>query len=507
MEGLECQLSSASIPEESLANADFSKLQRAVRAAAFHISPSFVAFPSAVHHISRTAAAMRDPRTHCLILGPSGTGRKTAALVAASALSIRAFQPPPPAHDMKGRGRHAAFLDTLKSVFLAGGITGEGTCMLLTGIHLVDPEVMTWISGILKADMSPENPFTPEEWEQHLPQLTAWCEAQGVSDCPEAVYKAFLRRSYDNIHVIFVSDTDSNELQDAVRLFPAVLDCCTVLIHEDWPQEALLAVAREAVCSMEHIPRVHQEPLAVATVAIHAAAVRVTKAPPVLHLRTLQLLARRCSERYEKLEATKMHTERGIAALASAEDAVAAMRADLVRLAPLLATRKEAAEELQALAARDAAAADAAFAAVVEEEAEVARGAQDTAALRDEACAAVAEVEPVLAAAEEALGALNRNDIVEIKTFTRPPALVQRTMEAVCILLSEPSDWDGAKRVLSDAGFQKRLLEFDRDSVSSQMLAQLQPILAEPSFAPDPVGRQSKAAMGMCMWVRQLSLV
>lgn len=112
----------------------------------------------------------------------------------------------------------------------------------------------------------------------------------------------------------------------------------------------------------------------------------------------------------------------------------------------------------------------------------------------------------MIAAAEEALGALNRNDIVEIKTFTRPPALVQRTMEAVCILLSEQSDWDGAKRVLSDANFQKRLLEFERDSVTSQMIAQLEPIVSQPSFAPDPVGRQSKAAMGMCMWVRHLSL-
>ena len=112
------------------------------------------------------------------------------------------------------------------------------------------------------------------------------------------------------------------------------------------------------------------------------------------------------------------------------------------------------------------------------------------------------QVEPVLAAAEEALGALNRKDIVEIKTFTRPPVLVQRTMQAVCILLSEKCDWEGAKRVLSDAGFQKRLLEFDRDAVTPDMITQLEPIVTDPLFAPDPVGRQSKAAMGMCMWVR-----
>lgn len=42
---------------------------------------------------------------------------------------------------------------------------------------------------------------------------------------------------------------------------------------------------------------------------------------------------------------------------------------------------------------------------------------------------------PALAAAQKALNALNKNDIIEIKTFIKPPALVQLTMEGVCILL------------------------------------------------------------------------
>ncbi len=45
---------------------------------------------------------------------------------------------------------------------------------------------------------------------------------------------------------------------------------------------------------------------------------------------------------------------------------------------------------------------------------------------------------PALEAAQKALNALNKNDIIEIKTFTKPPALVQLTMEGVCILLQVP---------------------------------------------------------------------
>lgn len=39
------------------------------------------------------------------------------------------------------------------------------------------------------------------------------------------------------------------------------------------------------------------------------------------------------------------------------------------------------------------------------------------------------QVLPALEAAEKALAALNKNDIVEIKTFTKPPPLVQLTLE------------------------------------------------------------------------------
>jgi len=46
-----------------------------------------------------------------------------------------------------------------------------------------------------------------------------------------------------------------------------------------------------------------------------------------------------------------------------------------------------------------------------------------------------AAVLPALEAAVAALDALNKADIIEMKTFIKPPALVQLTMEGVCILL------------------------------------------------------------------------
>lgn len=62
--------------------------------------------------------------------------------------------------------------------------------------------------------------------------------------------------------------------------------------------------------------------------------------------------------------------------------------------------------------------------------------------MADEAKADLEEAMPALNAAIDSLKALNKNDIVEIKSFPKPPPLVQMTMEAVCILKQEKPDWD-----------------------------------------------------------------
>lgn len=64
---------------------------------------------------------------------------------------------------------------------------------------------------------------------------------------------------------------------------------------------------------------------------------------------------------------------------------------------------------------------------------------------------------PALNAAAEALKKLNKNDITEIKGFANPPAAVVMVLEAVCILLGEKSDWEGAKKVMMEMGFLDRL--------------------------------------------------
>lgn len=60
------------------------------------------------------------------------------------------------------------------------------------------------------------------------------------------------------------------------------------------------------------------------------------------------------------------------------------------------------------------------------------------------------EAMPALQEAMLALEALNKKDIGEIKSYGRPPALVEKVMDAVMILKGSEPTWAESKRQLGE---------------------------------------------------------
>lgn len=75
---------------------------------------------------------------------------------------------------------------------------------------------------------------------------------------------------------------------------------------------------------------------------------------------------------------------------------------------------------------------------------------------------------PALERAMEALKALNKKDLGEIKSYPTPPELVETVMQAVMILRQSDPSWTEAKRQLGDPQFIKYLVEFDKNNMSDK---------------------------------------
>lgn len=107
---------------------------------------------------------------------------------------------------------------------------------------------------------------------------------------------------------------------------------------------------------------------------------------------------------------------------------------------------------------------------------------------------------PALNDAISALDALDKKDITEIKSFSKPPDVVRIVTEAVCVLLGEKADWETSKRVLSDPNFMRRLYDYDKDNIPSATLRKLKRYLEDPLMQIENVSKASSAARSLCLW-------
>jgi hypothetical protein len=125
---------------------------------------------------------------------------------------------------------------------------------------------------------------------------------------------------------------------------------------------------------------------------------------------------------------------------------------------------------------------------------------------------------PALNSAVEALKSLSKGDIGEIKAMKSPPRGVKLVMEAVCIMFDLKPDrvasddgkskvndyWKPAQKLLADMRFLQNCFEYDKDNIGPEIVAAIAPFISSADFEPKVIEKVSRAANGLCKWVRAM---
>eukprot|EP00439_Symbiodinium_sp_Y106_P070658 s2879_g12.t1 len=112
------------------------------------------------------------------------------------------------------------------------------------------------------------------------------------------------------------------------------------------------------------------------------------------------------------------------------------------------------------------------------------------------------QLQTALAFARAALDTLSKADVVEVKSFMKPPAVCRLVLEAVALLLEHPyDDWPGLRLMMNDKTLLQTLLSFDAERVSPTILAQLKWYIENPELQVEWVERISKGAKSLRAWV------
>ena len=64
--------------------------------------------------------------------------------------------------------------------------------------------------------------------------------------------------------------------------------------------------------------------------------------------------------------------------------------------------------------------------------------------------------------------------------------------------------WGPAQQMLADNNFLASLKTYDKDNMPESLMVQIRPYIANALFDPVVVKKASKAAFGLCCWIRAM---
>ncbi|XP_071963333.1 dynein axonemal heavy chain 6-like [Antedon mediterranea] len=475
-----------------------------------------VFFKEAVEHIVRAARVFRQPGGHMLLVGMDGTGKSTTVQLACLISGCELFR-----LNLTRTYNINDYKDDLKKGFLKAGVQGLNTVFLMTDSDIVMEAFLEDISSILNSGEVPDL-FDNDDLESISMDLKRLAAEAEIPDTREAVYQFFIQRVRRNLHVVIATSPAGNTFRQRCRMYPSLINCCTLDWFDQWGEDAMLKVAQvylsqiqfEGINALQDIA-ILKDSIAKVCVDIHQDVEKKANqfklelnrhfyTTPSSYLDLVQLYTKTLKETKQKFLDNKHRLSVGLYKLSEANKLVDTMQEELVTLGPKIEEKAKDTEVLLKQLKVDQAAVDQVREIVVKEETVMKHETQMVQDYADEAQRDLESVIPALQEAVTALDSLDKSDISEIRVYTNPPDLVMHVMGAVCVLMKHKPEWSTAKLLLADQGFLKKLVNYDKSVVTDKIFARLKKFTSMPNFEPEKVGQVSHACKSICQWVLAL---
>uniref|UniRef100_A0A6Q2Z4C9 Dynein, axonemal, heavy chain 6 n=1 Tax=Esox lucius TaxID=8010 RepID=A0A6Q2Z4C9_ESOLU len=478
----------------------------------FSKETKLVFFQDAIEHVSRIARMIRQERGNALLVGVGGTGKQSLTRLASHICGMRCFQ-----IELSRGYNYDSFHEDLRRLYKMAGVEGKDMVFLFTDTQIVVEEFLEDINNMLNSGEVPSL-FEKDELEQILAATRPKAKEAGVNESNrDEVFQYFISRVREKLHMVLCLSPVGDAFRSRCRMFPSLVNCCTIDWFVQWPREALLSVSQTFFRNVEFGSEDTKARFCEMCVEVHVSVEDMAEkfhselrrrcyTTPTSYLELINLYLAMLGEKRQQLEAARDRVKNGLTKLLETNVLVDKMKIDLSALEPVLKQKSVDVNALMGKLAADQERADRVRRVVKEDEASAKVKADDTQAIADDAQRDLDEALPALDSANKALDSLDKADISEIRVFTKPPDMVMTVMEAVCILLGSKPDWPSAKQVLGDSYFLRKLMDYDKENIKPQILQKLQRYISNPDFVPEKVEKVSKACKSMCMWVRAMDL-
>nr|XP_034175500.1 dynein heavy chain 12, axonemal isoform X3 [Osmia lignaria] len=486
-----------------------------------------VLFRYALEHLARICRILVIPCGSLLMVGVGGSGRQSLTKLASSMVGHGLFQP-----EIGSTYGVQEWRDDIKKVLTNSGGAGKDHVFLLTEGQIKSEIFLNDIDSLLNSGEVP-NLFTIEE-RQELIEATRLAAQGGNRNLDISVLSVlayFVNRCKEKLHIMLCFSPIGDSFRIRLRLYPSLVNCCTIDWFDVWPEDALEQVALRSTTDINIEEQVKINAV-VACKYFHVCAKdvstrfynatgRKTYVTTAGFLDLIRTYAELMEEKQQELILARDRYISGLDKLEYAAQQIGQMKITLSRLRPQLeASAKETTETMKKIETENVSVAKARL--LVKRDEDMANVQAEVAKkLKTECEADLAEVLPALDDAIAALNTLKPADIAVVRTMRSPPAGVKLVMAAVCVMLAIPPArvedpttgkkfndyWGPSKRLLGDIRFLETLRQYDKDNIPANIIHEIKTTyLTNKTFEPKVVARASSAAEGLCKWVRAMVL-
>jgi dynein heavy chain len=387
------------------------------------------------------------------------------------------------------------------------------------------------LSNILNSGDVP-NLYKLEDMEVINTACRLPCQQAGFQPTKTNIFNAYLTRVRATLHVILAFSPVGEGFRTRLRMFPSLVNCCTIDWFAEWPAEALYSVAQQQMTkedlqlgeSLEPIlnafKTVHQS-VEVSAKEFEATMKRNVYVTPTSYLELIAGYKTVLGLKRNEVGFVRDRLKGGLEALASAEYAVANMETELKDMQPVLVKTQKEVGNLMTVIQGDKAKAAVTKSQCEEVEAAASTQAAEANAIKEDAQKDLDEALPALDVAVKCLKSLKLSHLQEVKALANPPAGVKLTMEAVCIMFNikavkknDPNTpgkkiddwWEAAKQgPLSDPkGLLEDLFHYDKDNIPESVITKIKSYIDREDFDPSVIKKASVACEAICMWTRAM---
>ena len=487
-----------------------------------------VLFLDAMEHVCRIARVIRKATGHALLLGVGGSGRQSLSRLAAHISDFDLSQ----VEVTKGYSINK-WRDDLKTVIRKASFQNKQLVFLITDTQMVHDVMFEDVNNLLNCGEVP-NLFVGPDIDEINNAMKPVCVSEGIHLDKVNLYARFVRFCRSNLHIIVCMSPIGEPFRNRLRMFPALVNCCTIDWFSAWPEQALVSVAKDYFKDFSDTLKdaaVADQCIAMC-VAIHQSVERMSTkfleetkrqnyVTPTSYLELLSCFKKLLVSESSKLVTQKTRMLNGLEKLRQTEIAVAELQANLEHDQPLLIQRKEEIEIMVKEMASETEAAEETRKGAVQDEAAAKEKTDQCTAFYQESEKLLLQAKPALDEAVESLSQLKTSHFTEVYNYKSPPSGVVLTLKGACIMLQirplmkvtnpqfpdrkEEDYWTPGKELLAKPNqLLERLLNYDKDNIPDRLIKLVAPMIESEEFQPARIRTASQACAAMCSWAHAM---